>query len=147
MQSLSEILADANKRHQIVGDANVVLDQEVSDKSGISGLAIKGAFAVVKGLKPGIIPEVIDGLLPEFAHAIDPVLAKRPDGTNVASFLQSRSNDIVQGLLAVTDERARRTTHQTLLKAYQRLRPTAEKHVAAAIPRVSVMVAKHVAAK
>ncbi len=146
MPTLSEIIAHPDQRRQIVADANVVLDQEVADKTGISGLAVKGAFALVKGLKPGIIPEVIDGLLPEFCGAVDPILAKRTPGTDIQSFLTARPNDIVQALLGVTDARAQRTTHQTLLKAYQKLRPSAEKQVAAAIPRVSAMVARHVGA-
>jgi hypothetical protein len=144
MATLSEIIQKPDQRQAIVADANVVLDQEVADKSGLAGLAVKGAFALVKGLQPGIIPHLIDGLLPDFCQAVDPILAQRPVGAEVAGYLTGRTNDVVQGLLAVTDGRARKTPHQTLLKAYQKLRPTAEKHVAAAIPRVAAMVAKHV---
>ena len=146
MASLSDVLSDPNRRQQIVHDSGGVLDQEVADKGGIAGLAIKGAFALVKGLKPGIIPELIEGLLPEFTKAIDPILAQRPPGADIATFLNGRTNDIVQALLAVTDARAAKTPHQTLLKAYQKLRPTAEKHVGAAIPRVAAMVARHLGA-
>jgi hypothetical protein len=143
MVTLTDLISDADRRRQIVNDANGVLEQEVADKGGLVGVAVKGAFGIVKALQPGIMPHLIDGLLPDFCKAVDPILAKRTPGQDVQSFLTGRSNDIVQGLLAVTDERARKAQHQTLLKAYQRLRPSAEKHVAAAIPRVSAMIAKH----
>lgn len=144
MPSLQEVISDPTRRSQVVADAAIVLDEEVADKSGISGLAIKGAFAVLKGLKPGVVAELIEGLLPEFAQAVDPVVEKRPPGSDVRGYLNSHTNDVVQALLGVTDRRAQHTTHQTLLKLYQKLRPTAEKNVAAAVPRVAGLVAKHV---
>lgn len=146
MASLTDVISQPDRRKQVVSDAGQLLDQEVDDKSGLSGMAIKGAYAIVKGMKPGIIPEVIDGLLPDFCKAVDGVIGGRPAGTDIESYINSKTNDVVQGLLATTDARAQKTTHQTMLKAYQRLRPMAEKQVAAAVPRVAKMVAKHVAA-
>jgi hypothetical protein len=144
MASMQEVISDPNRRSQVVADAALVLDQEVADKSGISGLAIKGAFSVLKGLKPGVVPELIEGLLSEFAQAVDPVVARCPAGSDLRSYLTSHTNDVVQALLGVTDKRAQHTTHQTLLKLYQKLRPTAEKNVAAAVPRVAGLVGKYV---
>ena len=99
---------------------------------------------MLKGLKPGVVAELIDGLLPEFVQAVDPVVAKRPAGSDVRGYLTSHTNDVVEALLAVTDRRAQNTTHQTLLKLYQKLRPTAEKNVAVQVPRVAGLVAKYV---
>ena len=146
MPRLQEVIADPNKRKQVVADAAVVLDQEVGDKSGLSGMAIKGTYAILKGLKPGVVPELIDGLVDEFAGAVDPIVARRPDGASVQTYLDAHSNEVVQALLGVTDKRAEKSTHQTLIKLYQKLRPTAEKNVAAAVPRLAVLVAKHVGA-
>lgn len=145
MGLFSEVIADAGRRRAVVHDATVVLDEEVASKSGLSGLAIKAAFAMVKAVKPGIIPETCEGLMPDFAKALDPLLAQCPAEQKVAAYLMSREQDVVQALLGVTDARAQRTTHQTLLKAYQRLRPSAEKQVAAGLPRLSRLVEKHVA--
>ena len=147
MASLADVIAQPDRRKAVIADAENVLDQEVSDKGGLSGLAIKGAFAVVKGLKPGMIGELIDGLLPEFVGAVDPILAKRPTGsTDIASFLRGRTDEVVQSLLNVTDKRAKKSTHTTLVKAYEKLRPTAEKNVAAAIPRVAGLIDRHLGA-
>src|SRR5687767_1399538 len=83
MQALREQLGTGEKRRQVIEDAMGVLDQEVADKSGLSGLAIKAAYKVVKGIRPGFIREVVDALLDEFLEAVDPlyqeaVANKRP---------------------------------------------------------------------
>ena len=144
MPSLSDVLKDPARLKAVVQDAAVMLDQEVADKGGLTGLGIKAAFGVVKAVKPGIIPEVLEHLLPQWATQLDPILAQKPQGTAVAGFLGQRQNDVVQALLSVTDNRARVATNQTLVSAYQKLRPTAEKHVAAGVPRLSRLVEKHV---
>jgi hypothetical protein len=146
MGTLADIISDALRRRMVVKDAAVLLDDEVASKTGVAGLAIKAAFAMVKAVKPGIIPETIDGLLPEFAAAIDPILAQREPKVGIVPFVLSREKDVVNALLGVTDKRAQRTSHKTLLSAYQKLRPTAEKQVAAGLPRLSRLIDKHNAA-
>ena len=51
MTSLRERLGEGEGRKRLINDACQVLDQEVADKGGLSGLAIKGAYTVVKGIK------------------------------------------------------------------------------------------------
>jgi hypothetical protein len=144
MASLADVISQPERRKAVVADAEKVVDLEVGDKSGLSGFAIKGGFALVKGLKPGIIGELVEGLLPEFCGAVDPILAKRPPGnTDIAGFLNGRSSEVIQSLLGVTDARAKKSTHASLVKMYEKLRPTAEKNVAAAIPRLAGLIERH----
>lgn len=143
MAVLGDIISDALRRRNVVRDAAGLLDEEVASKGGVSGLAIKAAFAMVKAVKPGIIAETIESLLPEFAAALDPILEKREEKIGIVPFVLSREGEVVNALLGVTDKRARRTTHKTLLTAYQKLRPTAEKQVAAGLPRLSRLIEKH----
>jgi hypothetical protein len=145
MGLLTDIIADASRRSAVVRDAERLLDEEVAEKSGFAGIAVKAAFGMVKTLKPGVIGEVCDGLLPEFASVLDPVLAKCPAGHSFASFVVANERLVVETLLAVTDRRAERSTHQTLVKAYEKLRPTAEKQVAAGLPRLGRLIEKHAA--
>jgi hypothetical protein len=71
MSSLTEILNSETKKNQVVDDCCTVIDQEVADKGGLSGIAIKAGFAAVKGVKPGFVRHVVFDLLPEFAAALD----------------------------------------------------------------------------
>ncbi len=147
MPTLAEIMGRPEARHALVADAARVVDAEVHDKHGLGGMAIKAAFAMVKAVKPGIVPDALDGLFPEWAEKLDPILAARPAGGPAwGAFLVGRTSEVVEALLAVTDARAQRNTHATLRGAYFKLRPSAEKHVAAAVPRLAKVVEKHVGA-
>jgi hypothetical protein len=144
MASLKEQLSEGAKRARVIEDAQHVLDLEVADKGGITGMAIKGAYKVVKGVKPGFIPEVIDHLLDDFLDALDPVyqeaLAK---GESPSTYLESNRSRVADALLAITDGRARRAKNQSIKKLYEKLRPTAKKHVEAAAPRLGQMLQRH----
>lgn len=54
-QMLKEILLDETKRPAVVTDMQQLIDEEVEAKSGVSGLAIKGGYGLVKKVKPGKI--------------------------------------------------------------------------------------------
>ena len=47
--------------------------KKVADKSGLTGLAIKGAYKVVQSVRPGFVRQVVDGLLDDFLSALDPI--------------------------------------------------------------------------
>ena len=72
MANLSELLT-GEKKEQVVEDCCSLIDAEVKDKGGISGLAIKAGYGAVKGVKPGFVRTVVTDLLPEFAKALEPV--------------------------------------------------------------------------
>ena len=48
MSSLKEQLGTGEKRQQVIEDAIKVLDAEVADKGGLTGLAVKGGYKVVQ---------------------------------------------------------------------------------------------------
>jgi hypothetical protein len=142
--SLKERLGQPPQRKAVVIDASQVLDQEVADKSGLTGIAIKGAFAVVKGIKPGFVDEVVDGLLDDFLDALNPIYdeaveKKEPPGR----YLAANGERAADALLAITDARAARSTRAVIQKTYSKLRPTAKKHVASAAPRLGAMLDRH----
>ena len=57
MSTLAEVLLVPGKRPKVVDDCVRIVDEEVDSKGGLSGLAIKGAYALVKAVKPGFITE------------------------------------------------------------------------------------------
>lgn len=144
MPSLSDLLLQPTKRPQVIDDCVAMIDQEVQEKDGLTGLAIKGVFAVVKKIKPGIIAELVDHLLDEFVPRIEPFYQQaKEQQKSLTSFFSNHSEAIANGLLGVTDERAQRAKNPTLKKAYEKLRPSALKHVQAAVPRMAQVIATH----
>ncbi|HTQ05081.1 MAG TPA: hypothetical protein VMI54_14555 [Polyangiaceae bacterium] len=146
MASLSEQLGGGEMRPKVIEDACKVLDQEVADKGGLTGIAIKGAYKVLQGVKPGFVREVVDHLLDDFLKALDPVYQeaaekKRPAG----QYLRENSSRVADALLAVTDRRAVDAKRQMIRSAYDKLRPMAKKQVEAAAPRLADLVDRHAA--
>lgn len=146
MPTLAEQITQAPKRKTVVADLARVVEEEVNDKSGISGFAIKGAYGLVKAVKPGFIQEVIDGMLDDWSTRLEPLYAECvAAGGSVAAQFKKRSSQVADALLSITDDRAKKTTHQTAKKAYEKLRPTAKRNVEEAVPRLSTLLEKHTA--
>lgn len=146
MPSLPETLTSDSKKNQVVDDCCNIIDAEVSDKSGLSGFAIKAGYAAVKGIKPGFVRHVVVDLLPEFAGALDPIFQEAlGKGAPVASHFNQNASRVADALLAITDGKAQRSTSGVVKGTYERLRGTAKKNVEAAVPRLGKLVEKHTA--
>lgn len=144
MATLTEVLESPTRKQAVLDDAGRLLDAEVQARSGLTGMGVKAGFAAVKAVKPGIVPELLESLVPDFCRALDPLLAGRaPDGPSVSAFLSSRPGEVAQALLAVTDARAEKTTHKSLLSVYRKLRPVAQKQVEQSVPGLAKLVETH----
>jgi hypothetical protein len=143
MATLPEFLT-TDKKEQVVDDCCSLIEAEVKDKGGISGLAIKAGYSAVKGVKPGFVRNVVSDLLPEFAQALDPVWQDaKKDGKPVAPFFNSNQSRVADALLAITDAKAQRSKSAVVKGAYDKLRGSAKKNVEAAVPRLGEMVQKY----
>jgi hypothetical protein len=141
---LAELLGVPPKRGAVIADACQVLDDEVADKGGLSGLAIKGAYGVVKGIKPGFIRDVVDGLLDDFLRVLDPIYQEAvTKGVRPGVHLQANSSRTADALLGVTDAKAARAQRAVIKSTYDKLRPSAKKQVEGAVPRLGAMLDRH----
>ena len=144
--SLKDHLAQPGKREQIIKDATKVLDAEVSDKRGLSGVAVKAGFKVVRGLQPGFVPNAIDALLDDFITQIEPFYDAWKGGASTGSLKEhfvAQGPAVADALLKITDDRAAKSPHRTLVKTYGRLRPMGKDHVVTAMPRVGALIERH----
>jgi hypothetical protein len=143
---LVETLCGAEKRPQVIRDVCTLIDEEVSHKGGISGIAIKGGYAVVKGLKPGFVANAVDHMLDEFVEKLESFYEQyrtNGSGQSIESYFSSRSDNVAESLLGVTDARASKADSGALKKTYERLRPYAKKNVEQAVPGVGRLLDKH----
>jgi hypothetical protein len=60
---LSQHLTVPHVRPEVVADACTLLEDEVRRTSGISGMAIRSAYRVLTGIRPGMVPSAVDGLV------------------------------------------------------------------------------------
>lgn len=143
----AKLVDDKAKRPQVLSDCERIIDEEVKDKGGISGLAIKGAYKIVCAIKPGVIREVMDGLLDDFVRRLEPFYeqhrAAGKDGKAFADTLLSQKGSVADALLGITDDRAKKANNATMKSAYEKLRPQAKKHVEDALPRVARTLSRY----
>ena len=144
MPTLPDILTDDSKKQKVISDCVELIEAEVGDKGGISGLAIKAGYKAVKGIKPGFVEGAVTDLLPEFAKALDPIYQDaKTQGKSVADFFSANSTRCADALLTITDGKAQRAKNAVAKGAYDTLRGSAKKNVEAAIPRLGRIIEKH----
>ena len=147
--SLAEKLTQEPKRDVVIADCVGLIDAGVKSKSGLSGIAVKGAYGVVKAVKPKFVPEVVDGMLDEWVEKLEPfwgTWTAEGGGKSFPDYLTGRKSDVAEALLGVTDGRARQSRNGSVRRMYDKMRPTAKKHVEEAVPRLGRMVEKEMAA-
>jgi hypothetical protein len=151
MARLEEILTQPEVRPKVVGAVAELIDAEVKSKSGLSALAIKAGYKLVCAIKPSMVTEVVDRLLPEFAAALEPLYvdsqraggAARPLSEKFESQMVADPARTAGMLLTVTDARAAKASG-ALRKTYDRLRDTADAHVRTAVPGLARTLAPFV---
>ena len=144
MSTLPEILTHDAKKGVVVDDCCTLIDAEVKDKGGISGLAIKAGYGAIKGVKPGFVKHVVTDLLPDFARALDPLYQEaKQAGKPVGDYFAARSSDVAEALLTLTDDKAKNSKNGLVRGTYDKLRGTAKKNVEAAVPRLGKMIELH----
>jgi hypothetical protein len=147
MPTLNEILLVPGTRPKVIADCSKLIEEEVDSKGGLTGLAVKAAFAVVKAVKPGFVTEAVDHMLDDFVGRLEPFWADaQARNEPIGALMNGRAPEVADALLTISDARAARAKNQSLKKAYEKLRPTGKKHVEAAVPRIGRLIAKYTSA-
>ena len=148
-QTLRQRLLNDEQKDSFVNDCIGMIDSEVEKKRGLTGKLIRGAYKTVATLKPGFIPGVLGLLLGEWLDELEPDYEAYQAAQSSASFgdyLQRDPAAIADKLLAVTDRRADKTTHKTVLKLYKRLRGSAKGQVVDSLPAAAALLDARLAA-
>jgi hypothetical protein len=144
VDTLKAGLLDGDRRGEVVTDLQALVDQEVAGKGGLTGGIIKTGYAAAKKVKPGITGRAIDSMLEDFVDALEPHWAayRAQPTTGFGAFLSGRSQEVSQGLLAVTDRRAEKAS-SAVGSIYTKMRPRAQDNVVEALPRLGEVVERH----
>jgi hypothetical protein len=145
--TLQEILLAPETRPKVIADCYALIQQEVSDMSGISGTAVKLAYKTVTTFAPGHVRHMVETLLPDMVNQLQPFWADftTSGGSGFGDYLAKRGEEVSEALLSVTDARAEASDRPTIIKAYRTVRGGAAKHVQAALPQVGDLVLKYAA--
>jgi hypothetical protein len=142
---LQEILLAPDRKPQVVTDCCTLIDNEIADKSGISGTAVKLAYKTVNAVASNHIRHMVQSLLPQMVEKLEPYWEdfNAAGGGSFGDYLAKRGDEVAESLLQVTDERAARSSRGSIIKAYKSVRGGAGKHIQAALPQVGNLVTKY----
>jgi len=143
--TLQEILLGPGNRPKVVEDCYALIQEEISEKSGVSGTAVKLAYKTVNTFMPGHVRHMVEDLLPDMVDKLEPFWAdfSSSGGSGFGDYLAKRGAEVAQALLSVTDARAAASGRPTIVKAYGSVRGSAAKHIETALPRVGDLVMKY----
>jgi hypothetical protein len=144
MPNLPEALTSESKKSAVTDDCVALIDAEVADKGGFTGLAIKAGYRTIQGVKPGFVRQVVSDLMPDFAKVLDPLYQEaKGSGQPVTQYFAANSPRVADALLSITDDKAKRSKSGMVKGTYDKLRGSAKKNVEAAVPRLAAMIEKH----
>ena len=107
--TLQEILLAPQTRPQVTADCFTLIEQELADKSGLSGTAVKLAYKTVNTFMPGHIRRMVGALLPDMVARLEPFSADftTSGGSGFGDYLAKRGDEVSEALLSVSDARPR----------------------------------------
>jgi hypothetical protein len=143
--TLRDILTAPDSLPDVMKDALALVDEQISDKSGISGTAIKLAYKTVTTFSPDHIQYMVYTLLPSIADSLQPYWNdfRAAGGGVFGDYLAKRSDEVSESLLSITDARAEASNRPVIVKAYKSVRGSAAKNVQAALPELGALVQKY----
>ncbi|MDD7582047.1 DUF6918 family protein [Corynebacterium sp. 32222D000AT] len=121
--NLSPLLKEP-RRNSTVSDLEKLADKIIDSQTGISGFALKAALKAATKVRPNVLAQAIDRLLPDVLGELEGYWQEfsGSNSDDFGVFLAPRSQQVTDSLLAVADQHAEKVNNATLAKAYQSLR-------------------------
>jgi len=143
--TLQQILLTPDNQPKVIADCHTLIEQEIKDKSGISGTAVKLAYKTITSFAPGYYNGMVEELVPQIIDKLEPYWAdfSTSGSSEFGDYLVKRGGEVSEALLTVTDDYASKSDKPVILRAYKTVRGSAGKNIEAALPRVGEMVRKY----
>ncbi|MGB3494086.1 MAG: hypothetical protein WBA57_15250 [Elainellaceae cyanobacterium] len=140
---LSEKIQDQQTREGVVADSVKLIDQQVSAKKGMGGMAMKAAYGTVKGIGAGYISGAVERLLPEVVSAIEPMWTEGLEAGDPVAHLTQNQSQAADCVLSVTDTRAAKTSNGVIRSVYGKFRKSVKGDVESAVPGLAQIISQH----
>ncbi|MGD1907463.1 MAG: hypothetical protein ACFB0C_15950 [Leptolyngbyaceae cyanobacterium] len=139
---LSEMLENPSVKANIVADCAQLIETQVSAKGGISGLALKATYKVLKGIDANYISGAIARLLPSIFKALDPLWEEGCKTGDPVNYLSQHQTETANTLLGITDARIKHVS-SLVRSAYNKVRKSVQGDVEAAVPALAQIIGQY----
>lgn len=145
--TLQQILLAPDVQPQVVSDCLGLIEDEVSERSGVAGTAVKLAYKTASTFAPGYLRTTVENLLPDIVDALAPYWTEftTSGGSDFGDYLAKRGDEVSEALLKVSDHHAEVSSRPVIVKAYHAVRGNAARNIEAALPAVGKLVLKYAA--
>ena len=92
-----------------------------------------------------MVTAVVTKLFDEWAAKLDPIWAEGAGSGSPRDHFIGQKSRVAEALLEVTDDKSKKAKSGVVASTYKKLRPTAKKHVEAAVPGLASLLEKHAA--
>ena len=140
---LTRKINDKTTYRSVAADCARLIDEQVAAKSGLSGLALKAAYGVAKGIGADYIPGAIQRLLPETLAALDPMWTEGVEKGDPVAYLSQNSDRAADVILSTTDARMEKKGSGIILSSYKKLRKSVKRDVATAVPGLAQILGRY----
>ncbi len=141
---LNDKINDKSAYASMAKDCTHLIDEQVSAKTGLSGMALKATYKVVKGIDSDYVPGAIRRLLPETLSALSPIWTEGTQQGDPVSYLSQHSDRTADVILSTTDARIANKGGGIVGASYQKLRKSVKRDVIDAIPGLAKIIDKHI---
>lgn len=141
---LTNKIKDKSVREGIARDCTHLIDEQVSAKGGLSGIALKATYGVVKGVGGDYVSGAISRLLPEAMAALEPIWNEGEAAGDPVSYLSEHSDRTADILLSTTDARIAKNGGGIVGASYHKLRQSVKPDVVTAVPKLAKIINKHI---
>lgn len=142
---LNAVIQEPSVKASIVADCAQLIETQVNTKGGISGLALKAAYTVVKGLNAHYIPGAIGRLLPPLFEALNALWEEGTQAGDPVGYLVQHRSRTANTILSITDSRVRNAP-AVVKSTYGKMRASIQGDVEEAIPELAQILGKHLCA-
>lgn len=144
IMELSEQIKPQEIQSNIAIDCAKLMEDQVSKKTGITGLAFKAVYGALKGVSPNYIKEAIERLLPQVSVALDPIWKEGLATGDPFQYLVENNSTTADVILSVTDAKIEKSQNKIVKIAYNKVRPSVKGEVAEAIPGLTQILGNYI---
>lgn len=144
MSNLSTLLEQSH-RPQLVADVVTLADNTISEQSGLTGMALKGAVGAGKKKDPEIVTKGVNRALPDILGDLEPLWQEyqNSETKDFSDFVTGRSAQIADIIMKNADKHAEKINVPAIAKAYSALRGKAAGIIEAKIPALAQVIENH----
>ena len=139
MKTLKELLDTPDNRPRVLKACEDLVEDELNQAKGLSGIALRTAFAVVQAIDHAFIQKALNKLFDDFISSLEPFWTPSV-APNLENDWRSRAPQIADALLGAADKKIERAGNKSVKKVYSKLRPKAASYVENAVPGLAQVV-------